>query len=84
MKNRAPPQILYNVVTTTHNRQEEDALMSIVRQQILFGMHELYEMEPIHRLNAIFSTINLDSIWVLFRKKTNVGAPRELSYGATV
>jgi len=47
-------------------------------------MHELYEMEPTHRFNAIFSTINLSPIWVLFRKQTNVGAPRELNYGAMV
>lgn len=58
--------------------------MSIVRQQSLFDIHELYEMEPTHRFNAIFSTINLDPIWALFRKQTNVGAPRELNYGAMV
>ena len=84
MKNRAPPQILYNVVTTIHKRQEEDALMSIIRQQSLFDMDKLFEMEPTHRFNAIFSTINLEPIWVLFRKQTNVGAPRELNYGAMV
>lgn len=58
--------------------------MSIIRQQSLFDIHELYEMEPTHRFNAIFSTINLDPIWVLFRKQTNVGAPRELNYGAMI
>lgn len=58
--------------------------MSIVRQQSLFDIHELYEMEPTHRFNAIFSTINLDPIWALFRKQANVGAPRELNYGAMV
>lgn len=58
--------------------------MSIIRQQSLFGIHELYEMEPPHRFNAIFSTINLEPIWILFEKKTNAGAPRELNYGAMV
>ena len=58
--------------------------MSIVRQQSLFGMDELFKMEPTHRFNAIFSTINLEPIWVLFKKNTNVGAPRELNYGAMV
>lgn len=58
--------------------------MSIVRQQSLFDIHELYEMAPTHRFNAIFSTINLEPIWILFQKQTNVGAPRELNYGAMV
>ena len=58
--------------------------MSIVRQQSLFGMDELYKMGPTHRFNAIFSSINLEPIWVLFEKNTNVGAPRELNYGAMV
>ena len=43
--------------------------MSIIRQQSLFDIHELYEMEPTHRFNAIFSTINLEPIWSLFEKK---------------
>ena len=58
--------------------------MSIIRQLSLIGMDELYKMEPTHRFNAIFSTINLEPIWVLFEKNTNVGAPRELNYGAMV
>ncbi|MEK5070974.1 transposase [Sporosarcina sp. FSL K6-1508] len=58
--------------------------MSIVRQQSLFDMHELYDIEPTHRFNAIFSTINLEPVWTLFDKNTNVGAPRELNYGAMV
>lgn len=58
--------------------------MSIIRQQSLFDIHELYEMEPTHRFNTIFSTLNLEPIWILFRKQTNVGAPRELNYGAMV
>ncbi|MHA6261264.1 transposase [Sporosarcina sp. CAU 1771] len=58
--------------------------MSIVRQQSFFDTQELYKMEPTHRFNAIFSTINLEPIWSLFNKNTNVGAPRELNYGAMV
>lgn len=58
--------------------------MSIIRQQSLFDMHELYEMEPTHRFNALFSTVNLEPIWNFFEKNTKVGAPRELNYGAMV
>ena len=54
--------------------------MAIVR----CAKHELYDIEPTHRFNTIFSTINLESIWNLFEKNTNVGAPRELNYGAMV
>lgn len=55
-----------------------------IHQQDLFDIHELYEMESIHRFNAIFSTINLDPIRVLFRMQTNVDLSRVLNYGAMV
>ena len=58
--------------------------MSIIRQPSLFDMHELYEMEPTHHFEAIFSTIDLNPFWNLFDKPKKVGAPRELNYGAMV
>ncbi|MDY7044014.1 IS5/IS1182 family transposase, partial [Virgibacillus sp. M23] len=58
--------------------------MSIIRQQSLFDIHELYEMEPTHHFEAVFSTINLDPILNLFDKPNKVGAPRELNYGAMI
>ena len=58
--------------------------MSIIRQQSLFDMDELYEMESTHHFEAVFSTVNLNPIWTLFDKPKKVGAPRELNYGAMV
>lgn len=58
--------------------------MPIIRQDNLFDMHELFEMEPTHRFNAIFSTLELGPILRIFDKKTHRGAPRELNYGAMI
>lgn len=58
--------------------------MSIIRQPSLFDMHELYELEPTHHFEAVFSTIDLNPFWNLFDKPKKVGAPRELNYGAMV
>jgi len=37
--------------------------MTIIRQPSLFGIHELYEMEPTHRYEAIISCIDIDTIY---------------------
>ena len=58
--------------------------MPIIRQDCLFDMQELFEMEPTHRFNAIFSTLELAPLLHLFDKKTRRGAPRELNYGAMI
>jgi transposase len=58
--------------------------MPIIRQDCLFDMQELFEMEPTHRFNAIFSTLELAPLLLIFDKKTRRGAPRELNYGAMI
>ena len=58
--------------------------MPIIRQDSLFDMHELFQMEPTHRFNAIFSTLELAPLMIIFDKKTRRGAPRELNYGAMI
>ncbi len=50
--------------------------MPIIRQDNLFDMHELFEMEATHRFNAIFSTIDLAPLLRIFDKKTHRGAPQ--------
>lgn len=72
------------VVTTTTHKQEGKRSMSIIRQDNLFDMQELFEMEPTHRFNAIFSTLELGPLLRIFDKKTHRGAPRELNYGAMI
>lgn len=58
--------------------------MTIVKQMRLFDIHELLEMESSHRFDAILATFDLQPIFLLFRKKTMHGAPRELNYGAMI
>lgn len=58
--------------------------MTIVKQMRLFDIHELMEMETSHRFDSILATFDLQPIFLLFRKKTMHGAPRELNYGAMI
>lgn len=58
--------------------------MPIIRQQSLFSIQELYEMEPTQRYESIISAINLDAIHHEINKKSRLGAPVELNYSATI
>ncbi|MEN1968894.1 IS1182 family transposase [Lentibacillus sp. N15] len=58
--------------------------MTIIRQQSLFGIQELYEMEPTHRYESIISAIELDTIYCEVNKKTRLGAPVDLNYAAMI
>ncbi|MFT8930743.1 MAG: IS1182 family transposase [Sporolactobacillus sp.] len=58
--------------------------MTIIRQMSLFGVQELFEMEPTHRYDAIISALNLDKICHAVGKKTHLGAPKELNNAAMV
>ncbi|ENH96138.1 transposase IS4 family protein [Gracilibacillus halophilus YIM-C55.5] len=49
--------------------------MTIIRQTSLFGIQELYEMEPTHCYDAIISEIELDTIYHEISKKSRFGAP---------
>lgn len=58
--------------------------MTIIRQQSLFGIQELYEMEPTQQYEEIMSALDLDAIFFAINKKSSVGAPVELNYGAMI
>lgn len=58
--------------------------MTIIRQTSLFGIQELYEMEPTHRYDAIISAINLDKIYHAVKKQSRFGAPEELNHAAMI
>ena len=58
--------------------------MSIIRQGSLFGMQDLYEMEPTKRFDAIFSTLHIEPLLVAVSKKNVYGAPTELNYPAMI
>ncbi|WP_339060282.1 IS1182 family transposase [Tepidibacillus marianensis] len=54
--------------------------MPIIRQVSLFGLQELYDLEPTHRLDAIFSTIDIEPILTVLSKRSRVGSPVKLNY----
>ncbi|PLR88958.1 transposase [Bacillus sp. T33-2] len=58
--------------------------MPIIRQGSLFGIQDLYDLEPTQRFEAVFSTIDLDSAVLAVSKKSWLGAPTELNYPAMV
>lgn len=58
--------------------------MTIIRQQSLFGIQELYEMEPTQRYESIIFAVDLDSIYLEINKQLRLGAPVELNYAAMI
>jgi transposase len=58
--------------------------MTIIRQGSLFDLQELYDLEPTQRFEAIFSTIDIDSIFAVLTKKSRFVRPVELNYAAMI
>ncbi|MCT1902554.1 transposase [Oceanobacillus sojae] len=58
--------------------------MTIIRQPSLFGIQELYDMEPTQKYEAIISAIDLDRIYHAINKKSRLGAPVELNYAGMI
>lgn len=58
--------------------------MSIIRQGSLFTLEELYDLEPAHRFDAVFSEINIYPILAVVSKKSLYGAPVQLNYPAMI
>ncbi|MDQ0341189.1 transposase, partial [Caldalkalibacillus uzonensis] len=58
--------------------------MSIIRQGSLFDLQELYNLEPPHRFEAVFSAIDIDPILAIVSKKSCYGAPVQLNYPAMI
>ncbi|GBF12650.1 IS1182 family transposase [Tepidibacillus sp. HK-1] len=58
--------------------------MPIIRQESLFNIQELYDLEPTQRFEAIFSTIDIDPILAVVAKKSRFGRPVELNYAAMI
>ena len=56
--------------------------MISIRQESLFGIQELYDMEPTQKYEEIMAAIDLDAIFFEINKKSRFGAPTELNYGA--
>jgi transposase len=58
--------------------------MTIIRQGSLFSLQELYDLEPTHRFETVFSTIDIDPIFAVVTKKSRFGRPVELNYAAMI
>src|SRR5699024_12598806 len=58
--------------------------MTIIRQPSLFGIQEVYDMEPTQKYDTIIATINLEKIYHAVTKNSRLGAPEELNYPAMI
>lgn len=58
--------------------------MTIIRQTSLFGIQELYDMEPTQKYEVVISAIDLDRIYHANNKKSRLGAPVELNYSGMI
>lgn len=71
-------------MTKTTKKTEGVLPLTIIRQTSLFGIQELYDMEPTQKYEAIISAIDLDKIHQKVTKKSRLGAPEELNYAAMI
>jgi transposase len=58
--------------------------MPIIRQGSLFELQDLYDLEPTQRFEALFSTVDIDPIFVVVTKKSRFGRPVKLNYAAMI
>lgn len=65
-------------------RHEGGTLMSIIRQDCLFDMQELYDLEPTQRYNELFSAICIDPAVSVVMKKSRFGRPVNNNYPAMI
>ena len=56
--------------------------MPIIRQESLFDMQVLVDLEPTHRFNSILSGIDIHPILDVVTKKSRFGPPQTLNYAA--
>lgn len=84
IKKGVPPQNLELLVKRLNKKIGGRLPMSIIRQGSLFTLQELYDLEPTHRFNAIFSEIDIGPILKILRKKSFRGAPLRLNYEAMI
>lgn len=58
--------------------------MTIIRQGSLFDLQDLYNLEPTHRFETVFSAIEIYPILAVVSKKALYGAPVQLNYAAMI
>src|SRR5690554_2005640 len=58
--------------------------MSIVRQENLFDIQILLDLEPTQRYDEIFSAIDIHPLLNVVEKKSSLGRPVDLNYPAMI
>lgn len=58
--------------------------MPIIRQESLFDLQDLYNLEPTQRFDAIFSAVDIKPILRVVSKKYRFGAPVKLNDPAMI
>ncbi|MEK5070875.1 IS1182 family transposase [Sporosarcina sp. FSL K6-1508] len=58
--------------------------MSIIRQQSLFDMQVLFDLEPTQRFHSVLSGIDIHPILDVAMKKSRFGPPQTLNYSAMI
>ena len=58
--------------------------MPIIRQESLFDMQILFDLEPTQRFNSILSGIDIHPILDLVMKKSRFGPKQSLNYSAMI
>ncbi|MFC7372286.1 transposase, partial [Fictibacillus iocasae] len=58
--------------------------MPIIKQESLFGIQELYDLEPTQRFASVFAAIDIETAVLAVSKKSWRGAPTELNYAAMI
>ncbi|MCZ2845462.1 MAG: transposase, partial [Candidatus Bathyarchaeota archaeon] len=84
IKKGVPPQMSNLVSDEQTNSNGRKPLMSIVRQESLFSIQILFDLEPTQRYDEIFSAIDINPILTVVAKKSRLGRPVELNYPAMV
>lgn len=74
-----------NLVSTTQTNKTGGRLpVTIIRQESLFDLQELFDLEPTQRFEAVFSAIDIGQIFAVVTKKSRFGRPVELNYAAMI
>lgn len=70
---------------TTHTLTDwRDTPMSIIRQESLFDMQVLFDLEPTQRFNSVLSGIDIHPILDVVMKKSQFGPKQSLNYPAMI
>jgi len=59
-------------------------MSTYIRQESLFDLQELYDLEPTHRFEAVFSTVSIAPLVEAAGKKSSFGRPVACNYPAMI